>query len=166
MEDTALPSTAALGMTLPQPISCLRVIRMPRCIVCGMPSAVYCGGCASAYAYCSPAHFLMVFLYRYPTTLSTDSPLHQHWPEHSLTCSRDTGTFSGIPIASNPMSSTPGQLILETSGVHDIAAQQLLPQTLSVNDPQELNISTFGTTTVYAVVLPFDEGLLSVTTLA
>lgn len=61
MENNAHASVGSLeSVSPPHPLSCLRVIRLPRCFVCGMPSAIYCGGCISAYAYCSPAHFLMV----------------------------------------------------------------------------------------------------------
>lgn len=70
---------------VPHAISCLRAIRMPLCVICGFPSAVYCGGCINAPAYCCPAHFRMVC-----PLCSLAAPLH-------LTCPLSIGQSTRFP---------------------------------------------------------------------
>ncbi|KAI0702198.1 hypothetical protein C8Q76DRAFT_697920 [Earliella scabrosa] len=53
----------------PNPITALRMIPVPRCTVCGIPSLFSCALCEKGPSYCGPLHFL------------TD------WPHHSQRCS-------------------------------------------------------------------------------
>lgn len=88
MDDSATAAPAISYHSLPHPVSCLRIIRIPRCFICGMPAAIYCGGCVSAYAYCSPAHFLMV-------------------PHHTLFCLFICYTDTYMPALANPLAHMP-----------------------------------------------------------
>lgn len=44
----------------PNPLTCLRAIAIPRCIVCGKPTLFNCARCRDGPFYCNPTHFIQV----------------------------------------------------------------------------------------------------------
>ena len=116
----AVPPTS--GRRAPtHPVKCLRIVELPKCVVCSKPTAFYCGGCRACPAFCSGEHFMAVGDVLFSRLASTNRRRTQYWPVHSMTCDRNISGFtidqSGRDFA--PMHPYPSTVSLRTRNAID-----------------------------------------------
>ncbi|KAI1784726.1 hypothetical protein LXA43DRAFT_1066506 [Ganoderma leucocontextum] len=80
----------------PHPITFLRMIDLPRCIICGDFGTMYCGACRTNPTFCKVEHFF------------------EYWPIHSQTCQRDLVLCNGVHVTDPPVYAYTGTLPLTT----------------------------------------------------